>query len=171
MSDEFFFDDDVQETKKAKKSSGKKNDTKSSAKKSSGNKEATSAKKKSSAKVSDAKSQDKPVKKSVEPEDAGSFVVHTEEGTAVALSLVILIAIISILVGAIGGIFIGRSLAPQVVYDSTSTPSASDSMNSMMGGGTTGTGTDSTSGMPSGHPDISTMQDASGSGSGTTTSK
>lgn len=159
MSDEFFFDDDAVEEKAAKKKAA----PKKAPSKTSNNKKNTTANKAGKAAP---KATPKAAPKT-EPKETKGDVAPAEEALSATWTITIMAAVISLLIGAIGGIFIGRSLAPKVVYDSSSI-NTSNGMDSMMGGGMDGSTTDGTTSgeMPSGHPDISTMEGA-GSDSGT----
>ena len=110
---------------------------------------------KGSDKVEKSKKADKPAKATA-PVPSGA-----EDGIAITMTVVVLVAIIALLVGVIGGIFIGRSLAPTTSSSSTGSTGGSG-MGGMGGGSMAPELTDDmmNQGMPEGHPDISNMGEA-----------
>lgn len=139
MSDQDFFFDDEPETKTASK-------------KGAAQKGGTAKAKPSQAKNAPARTGgSKPAPKG----KAQEAVVDGE--TSFTLSVVILIAIIALLVGLIGGVLIGKSLSPGVVYTQEDTGTAAPGgMGGMGSGGTAPTLSDEQiqGGMPSGHPPL-----------------
>lgn len=116
-------------------------------------------------------------------------------GLEVTITIAALIAVVALLVGLIGGIFIGKSLTPPEIVIETPSGSGMGSMGGMDLGGTSGSGTSGStsgsgtsgsgttpeapvltddqveqgqSGMPAGHPAVG---GSSGSTSGSDTSK
>lgn len=144
MSDQDFFFDDEPE---AKKPSAKEGEKKAAGQKpKQGQKSAAPAKNGAKKPVQKAKVQE------VEATEA--------EGLTFTLSIVILIAIVALLVGLIGGVLIGKSLTPGVVYtqeDLGTGTTAPQGMGGTMGtGGTAPTLSDEQlqGGMPAGHPTV-----------------
>lgn len=119
-------------------------------------------------KAAKAPKQAKPAVKPAQPAKAAktAVVVEESEGLVFGLAVVVLVAIVALLIGVIGGIFIGKGLAPAADFG---TPEAGTSgMGSMggMGGGNAPTLTDEQmqGGMPSGHPPV----DGAGTDAGAT---
>lgn len=140
MSDQdFFFDDETEAAKPVKKEAPKKGTGTKQGQKSSAPTKGGAA---------------KPVQKAKAP----TVDVAESDGPVFTLSIVILIAIIALLAGLIGGVLIGKSLAPGVVYTQEDLGgSAPAGMGGGMGsGGTAPTLSDEElqGGMPAGHPTV-----------------
>ncbi len=143
--DDFFFDDEEQATAAAKQQKPK-----TTPKKTAGS--SPSAGKKSSAAGAQA-------------------AVVPVEGFSFSTMVVVLVAVIALLVGVLGGIFIGRGMNPPIIQASDTASSGGSTMGGMGDTGTDGsgmtdmgsmTGTDTPQELPAGHPDISNMPTSTG---------